>query len=398
MSVSQHETWSCGFNVQKCRTWLKQCQNHHLLCPRGSQSRLPSRILDVSPGVDKSYITLHVSHPDEMAAYLALSYRWGGPQHVTLTSSTLEAAHKGVQVDTLPQTLKDAVQVTRELGIRYLWVDALCIMQDSAEDKMTEISRMHHYYQNATVAIQPTGLLSVQDGFLERYTNAPNAAATPPTNSLVASEEQCTRLFRIPYFTLSDAEDSIILEKDPIMYEPWNEPLNRRAWVLQERLLGRQALIFPSTGGLVWQCQAGEKVDGRVYVSKSANEGRERLMRPTLSTPPQLTEINASWRAIVVNYSGRDMTDPGDKLIAIGAIAEHYYQYYGSKLGAYCAGLWYNSLVTDLCWYVEDSLRKRPELDRAPTWSWASVEGQLSLSYTDLAFQNSDSLVEVLSC
>lgn len=120
-----------------------------------------------------SYVALHVSQPKAVVAYLALSYRWGGPQHITLATSTMEAFCNGIKLDTLPQTLKDAIEVTKGFNVRYLWVDALCIKQDSAEDKAMEISKMHQYYRNASVVIQPTGLKSVQDGFLRKKHKRP---------------------------------------------------------------------------------------------------------------------------------------------------------------------------------------------------------------------------------
>lgn len=134
-----------------------------------------------------------------------------------------------------------------------------------------------------------------------------------------------------------------------------------------------------------------------MYVRKGATEGRERLMRKT-SPSVQTRDIIDSWRAIIVNYSGQNMTDPGDKLIAIGALAEHSYKHYGDKLGTYCAGLWYCSLFRDLSWHVEvESLRKRPEGNRAPTWSWAAVDGPIHLGLY-LANWDGNSLIEVLSC
>ncbi|ERF74253.1 hypothetical protein EPUS_08474 [Endocarpon pusillum Z07020] len=373
LSIPERKTAPLGFNVERCQKWLHACQNSHDRCA-GGKSYLPTRILDVAPQMGDSYVALHVSQPKEVAAYLVLSYRWGGPQHITLATSTMEAFCNGIKLDTLPQTLKDAVEVTKGFNVRYLWVDALCIKQDSAEDKAMEISKMHQYYRNASVVIQPTGLKSVQDGFLGKNINAPHKPDIAPTTNPKILEEY---FIRVPFFTLNGIEDSILLQSDPTMYEPRNEPLNHRAWVLQERLLGRRLLIFPSSGGLVWRCELYEQTDGRVYMSKAATEGRERVMRQT-SQSLQPQEIHYSWRAIIDFYSGCDMTDPADKLVAIGAVADHYFELYGTQLGTYCAGLWFNFLVRDLDWYLHpDSLSARPRIYRAPTWSWAAVDGQL---------------------
>lgn len=127
-----------------------------------------------------------------------------------LSDGDLPKRHK---LDDLPPTLKYAVHVTRELGFRYLWVDALCIRQDSAEDKAREISRMHQYYLDATMSIQPTGLMSVRDSFLENHTNALCEAAIQSTNTSDTAKEQSTKIFSVPYFTKRGDEDSIILRE-----------------------------------------------------------------------------------------------------------------------------------------------------------------------------------------
>lgn len=312
---------------------------------------------------------------------------------MTLTSSTLKTLQKGIKIDVLPQTLKDAVKVTKEIGFKYLWVDALCIFQDSLQDKATEILKMGRYYEDATLVIQPTGMTSVQDSFLEPDGNATLVA---PQNSTYPSEKQLLKMCTVPYVDTYGQRDVITVEQDPLTFCPWKEPLHQRAWVLQERLLSRRAIIFPSGGGLIWQCNEGKQVDGRIYASDLSDEGLEPLISHT-SQQPYPPQIDDSWRAIIEDYSGRQMTDSTDKLIAISALAEHYHECYGSTLGAYCAGLWHKFLLRDLNWvHFEDSLMTRPIFYRAPTWSWAAVDGKLRAEVFEDG--NGHVLAEVQKC
>jgi hypothetical protein len=109
-----------------------ECINMHSRCGAPQITSLPRRVLDVGSIID-STIFLLISE-DRKARYAALSYCWGGPQEVVAKEDTWVAMTQGITLSVLPKTIQDAVTVTRRLGLRYLWVDALCIKQDSKED------------------------------------------------------------------------------------------------------------------------------------------------------------------------------------------------------------------------------------------------------------------------
>ncbi|EGZ72613.1 HET-domain-containing protein, partial [Neurospora tetrasperma FGSC 2509] len=153
------------------RSWLWQCVDDHPKCRTalsgeifgfGSQnssldvSKLPFRVLDVgSPG---SLLVKLVETTTETprAPYVALSHCWGPPdkQPLKTTLHTIgDHMHPGIPLDRLPQTFADAVWVTRELGIRYLWIDSLCIIQDSPADWETESQKMGSIYEGATLTL-----------------------------------------------------------------------------------------------------------------------------------------------------------------------------------------------------------------------------------------------------
>ena len=128
-------------------------------------SCLPKRLIDVGFNGDLA-IRLYIPEKGERSKYIALSYCWGGPQSLTTTSETLKSRLQGISPTALPQSILDAIKVTRKLGFRFLWVDSLCILQDSAEDTLEEISAMGTIYQNSAVTIAAASAGKVGDGFL----------------------------------------------------------------------------------------------------------------------------------------------------------------------------------------------------------------------------------------
>jgi len=119
------------------RRRLRTCKTSHPQCREDGLRALPTRVIEVSD------VTLKLTSTRKGAEYskgeyVALSYCWGGNQTFVTTLATLKEKEAGFPQSVLPQTLKDAISVTRSLGFRYIWIDALCIIQDSDEDKAAE--------------------------------------------------------------------------------------------------------------------------------------------------------------------------------------------------------------------------------------------------------------------
>src|SRR5437016_11506675 len=152
----------------KANAWLAECIDWHTQCQRVSPglSEMPSRVLEISPRENDNYsIRLHETK-GEIASYVALSYIWGGPQTCQTLKSNFDEHMQQIDAKKLPRTIMDAVFCTQKLGLKYLWVDSLCIIQDSLEDKAKEIGRMSSIYKNAYVTISAAKATSCQGGFL----------------------------------------------------------------------------------------------------------------------------------------------------------------------------------------------------------------------------------------
>lgn len=163
--------------MHRIKDQFLECRlKHNKKCSFNADSYLPTRIIAVGAKDETPF--LHISKASERASYVALSYCWGGPQKVTTTIATLQSRISGLNFESLPRTLQDAITVTRLLGFKYLWVDALCIVQDSTTDKIAEINSMGNVYKNATITIAAANASSVNEGFLEKE-NPPNCARLP---------------------------------------------------------------------------------------------------------------------------------------------------------------------------------------------------------------------------
>jgi len=128
---------------------------------------LPTRVPDISGPQPR----LHVSSKDEIGEYVALSYCWGGPQAVLTRIANIASNKQALPLDNFPPTLENAIQVTKRLGSSCLWIDALCIIQDSTEDKAIEINKMGSIYRNATLTIFAANASSVNEGDSYNFEN-----------------------------------------------------------------------------------------------------------------------------------------------------------------------------------------------------------------------------------
>jgi len=194
---------------------LDDCLENHARCPNRMQRLLPTRVLDLRPTGQNESVKLYVSGNDEQGEYAALSYCWGGAQTFTTTKMTLNDRIHGIFLSGVAQTIQDAILATRALGIRYLWVDALCIVQDDFKDKVREIAAMGAIFRNALVTIAATSSSNVHEGFL--------SARSPA--------QACLLPFTLPdgaFGTVSLVASDFQLLRD--------EPLNRRGWTFHKRM------------------------------------------------------------------------------------------------------------------------------------------------------------------
>ena len=223
--------------------WLDQCNRTHSKCrPAPQQEWRPTRLLDVGTP-DRPCLHLDVKDvncPAFPCPYITLSHCWGKIEIKTLTKDGLASMINGIDVDDLPKTFQDAIVVTRRLDVRFLWIDSLCIIQDSEEDWAKESSLMGNVYQNGVCNIAATAAPNGSAGcFMER-------------DPILAQKCRLRINSTFSKVGLNPGIFDLVPEK---LWEDGlsNAALNRRAWVVQERILAPRVLHF-SMNQLFWEC------------------------------------------------------------------------------------------------------------------------------------------------
>jgi hypothetical protein len=313
--------------------------------------------------------------------YLALSHRWGRRQHLTTTSSNVEAHKARINLDDLPGTFRDAITVTRLLGYLYIWIDALCIIQNSASDWHTESQKMGDIFRGASITLAAHCAKDDSEGFLNR------------TFSKRPTIEYRTKSDQIGFFQPPNPEEDVT-----------SSALSRRAWVLQERFLSTRTLHF--TAGQIYMentdgifCEDGtlyESQEIHADIYRSHGDGPDRLGNSYLSPSavPYLREalgFNAhfstetgsiEWLPLVEMYTRCGLTNESDKLVAIAGMARRIQSW---TKDAWCAGIWDNTLVQGMLWLGELAGLSAPTTPRAPSWSWAAWDGPIQYPQMILA-------------
>jgi Heterokaryon incompatibility protein (HET) len=316
-------------------------------------------------------------------SYASLSHCWGAHVPVKLLASNLSTFEHKIEISELPKTFREAIDVVRRLDIEYIWIDSLCIIQDSKDDWAKEAALMHQVYSNAAVNIAAD---DAKDGTDDLFRERDPRLCEP-----LEVKVEWTKEHRGTYFAVDNALWQTSIE---------TSVLNSRAWVLQEQLLSRRILHFGRMQ-LLWECQTGKACElfPEGLYEGHTGYGPKNLIKKIQAEEPfiydkkgdlsdervvvefsQRYEAHQQWNEIVDNYTNRHLTFGSDKLVAISALARKFQK--TNLESEYLAGLWREDLAAQLLWSpARLQLRSRPTTRqtefRAPTWSWASIDGRI---------------------
>lgn len=406
------------------RDLLKNCLSSHTKCRKPKSTTLPKRVLDVL-GNDSKSVRLHESDFNreenrfEYGEYVALSHVWGVGKGLPKTSTkTIESYKRGIAWTSLPRALQEAVVLTRALGIRWLWIDALCLIQDDPASKLEESMIMDEIFGNAFLTIAATSAPDSSNHPLFPVQVQPfKIQATDNKGSafkIFVREQPSHYSFKAPFDEsahMNDWELPFNISEDSNQ----DTPLLKRAWTFTERLLSPRILHFTKSEMIFeccegYQCECG-RINDPIFDSRATDSikqefGRiiaETNRRPSFdgsvqdqmqgieSVTSQLASTTLTngaknisqrreealqlWSYIITEFTARNITYDSDRLLAIASIAK---QLSSSLHSGYVAGQWTFSTM-GLLWYPNDSTRCRrskPLLGHnVPSWSWASIEG-----------------------
>jgi hypothetical protein len=356
------------------KAWLEDCLKNHDECPRAQSHWVPTRLLKIEQSGEKVRV-VHTNLESRISPYLTLSHCWGDAKFPTLTEQSIPQLVRGVATSMLPRSFQEAIRLTVILGTQYIWIDSLCILQDSVDDWRQESSVMGEVYRNALCNLAATGAANATEGLC--FERDPSMSAPA--------------IVRSRWDGISN-EDWILYD-DSIVYprELLEGPLLSRGWVIQERVLAPRIIHFGSRQ-LYWQCQhyqACETYPSGLPPSIMNLHSRwldSNVVQSILNPAPWSSSTREDavlklWDNIVGAFCRCDLTREEDKLVAVSGIAKFIQSRYpGLK---YFAGMWQKGLPESLLWLVFELKQvngepsRRAKLYRAPSWSWASVDGKI---------------------
>lgn len=436
MPNTQSEDAFCTANA-----WLSECVENHTGCAQPffsstpgttttADAFVPTRVLDVG-GSNQDRIVL-VQNAPAGSPYIALSYCWGpDPSGTVTTKKDNVATHmdpqRGIGLSTLPQTIQDAVLVCRRLNVRYLWIDALCIVQDDGDDWRREAAQMCNVYQRSHVTIAAHRASACQHGFLGAQEfgrnehqsvfwteNGKSSDGTPPKKAKMILRAEHNDIHSLP-----------------------TAPLGSRAWTLQEVVLPRRILHFFDYE-MAWECQTTHRCECGETTGfdaphlpmlglglRSLDDDKKKI-KAGGDVRSVIAKLN--WMSLVEQYSQRSLTRLSDKLIAMDGLARMVEGATMSRQGgtsisrlpplsldntvirpAYAEGLFVADFAQQLMWGVSQNniaassplqpgppqptaRRLSPDL-HAPSWSWASIDAPVG--YSMIYSENTESLIRV---
>ncbi|KAI2467007.1 HET-domain-containing protein [Annulohypoxylon bovei var. microspora] len=333
------------------RTWLDTCRVQHPECTIQVGHYVPTRLLNISHADPKLVLREEVETAQDDIKYVALSHCWGGSQPLKTLRSNIDPHRVGIPLKNLPATFKDAIKVVRSLGLRYIWIDSLCIVQDDSDDWVREAEQMGKVYGNAELVLAAAVASSANDGFLRDRPVIYGGRVSFKLNTEPDPIESDYRL--VTHFIHQE-----------------NSPLDGRAWTFQERLLAKRYLTY-GNDELRWECLKESYCEcGWVFTEQPGDNQKMNLDSMFELTPA--SDLIGLWNNIVWQYSQRGLTVRSDKLVAISSVASRFQSKYG---GTYLAGLWKEDLIHGLLWDVSSNSNdpRSPENFYAPSWSWASI-------------------------
>jgi hypothetical protein len=329
------------------KKWLDACSETHESCKSGEDRQLPTRLIDVGSTPIRLVLTSTFTIKPR---YATLSHCWGTGDFLRLKEDSLEDFMKAIPEEKLTKTFRDAIHITRYLGLQYLWIDSLCIIQLSNLDWRRESALMSSVYGGSAITIAAAGAKDGTKGCFLKPAGFVGKVHIEPTKDEVWDIAQ------------SEFYTSVV-----------NSHLAGRAWALQERLLSPRRLHFSKTE-LFWECRYCD-------ASESFPEGLPEFEQQHIFHRDHGKPLSEIWSTIVRLYTSGKLTFPTDKLVAISGIAQHVQE---ENQDRYLAGLWRKDIELQLLWCQQSPGRRLPKGSeyRAPSWSWASVDERGFANYS----------------
>jgi hypothetical protein len=349
------------------RRWVCECSVSHESCALPQQDFVPTRLIQLTEGDEHSARIYLPTHPVQFSA---LTYCWGlSPQSKT-TKANISARCSHLNISDLPKTLQDAITISRELGLEYVWIDSICILQGDQDDWAREASKMSKIYSNAYVVLSATGANDCAEGFLHPRKEPLTIRLQPKGIGRQSIKVQAQ--LNNSYFCYPDVYS--------VLQTHWS--LFRRGWCMQERFLARRVIHF-LPDEVFFECRTGvscehnENLHPRTLTTSVACREFRKIEAPENPDASSEWYFAVSWASIVHEYSSLALTHSEDALPALSGLAQCMHHI---KPGKYIAGLWEKGIPYFLAWYRSQNTPAFDAVSR-PSFSWISCPGQVIFKY-----------------
>lgn len=338
------------------------------------EAKLPTRIIDI--GLHASAKPVLRLSSGEYGRYVALSHCWGGGSSLTVTQDNLDSLSKAIPTERAPSNFKDAMIITRQLGLQYLWIDSLCILQDSAIDWEREAAKMSDVYRNATLTIAASAAPNTKAGILNRFQWSPFRSLKYHCRITMDTSES-SKVYLSRRLTDHDEEEFADCFR--------KLPLATRGWVLQEQILSPRTLFYGERA-IYWYCRSShQSADGAsdtIFLAGTLSDEIPPIFLDYrgLTRALEVAEkrnVYYYWLGIVETYSLRQLTKESDKLPALSGLAAETHRLTGAR---YLAGIWSEDMINGLLWYPTNREQKPIKFGRGPSWSWPNTNEELKFA------------------
>lgn len=372
----------------------KKCYSSHSMTDKSAEEStvLPTRVIDVGDLEEHEPKPRLFVSKKASGRYIALSHRWSKAISTKLNRYNLSRYQKELPVNDMPPTFQDAIEVTRQLGFRYLWIDSLCIIQDDESDWSNESHRMGTIFEEASCTIAAVD--SVDDNgidhglFLPRDADPLSVKLTIPYKKVPLSKlsqrvfKTHTSVYVWKMRWLRELPTMKTCDKNTITIRPQFVSSSRhilrsnwykRGWVLQERLLSRR-LIYYTKISLSWSCfiESGDEKGGCPKEST-----RIPLVQPRRGSHFPGVWI---WESIIRDYLRCQLTFSKDRLAAVGGISARLEAYSSCKIHAGILFCSHDDAAKNLLWYASKAPLRTFSEFHAPSWTWVAFNGEISFS------------------
>ncbi|PSN72086.1 HET-domain-containing protein [Corynespora cassiicola Philippines] len=363
------------------KSWINTCDTQHPFCQyNNANSFVPTRLVDINTGNQEMIRVVETKKHNIKGPYVTLSHCWGRDYFMRLQRDNEKILMgPGVRTKELTKNFQQAIEVARFIGVRYIWIDSLCIVQGQGGDFAYEGNFMHKVYRSSYCNIVAADSRDSKGGLFRDRKPDDIAPAT-----FMASEN-------------SVLEDGMwrVLEEDMWKSELLEADIYKRGWVFQERMLSPRILHFTKSQ-IYWDCStisACEVLpDGLPFsldrFASTDRHWRGRLQetadvsQDAIKAGPNDLSLETFWRNALLRYTQCDLTNQGDKTIAIWSVAKLVRDLFDleSTHEQYGGGVWGIALHEQLAWHALDCVghARLENLQHAnPSWSWASVKGPM---------------------